>query len=140
MNTGVTGLRVASASHQVDRLVAIPSIIVDDQRLRSWTAAETGVLSAIASPSASGLTITASGTLLSGTSYYYCVCASSGINQSTASNTVTGKPTAVEGFKFAWSGIAAATSYTVYRSTAANTFLPSGLLVTQSATAYNDIS
>lgn len=122
MITGVTAGRLTTAAHLGGRqiLTAGSSIMIDDHRIRNWSASNTGSLTAIPTPawiSASAVSGTGNTT---GIWYYFVVCALSGSNQSTASNIASASamsttPNSAR-FGVSFSGVPVATAYIVYKA------------------------
>ena len=126
MQTGVTALRVATASHSTVRVVPVTAgrIVVDDPRIRDWTAISTSTATAMfPSAIASAATATATGNLTSGMTYYYAICAISGTARSLPSNMISYRASATtnQGIRFAWSGVAGVSAYHIFRTSAVTT-------------------
>jgi hypothetical protein len=150
MQTGLTASALITAAHTSPRQLVITAemLVVEDPRIRGWSATASGTLAMLAAPSASGSGLTTgstSGQLTSGVRYGYAVTTNSGTTQSTASNIIELTAKSWSGSnQIAWSGVAAMTSYSVYRTSASAgnsaqlLWLPSSLITTQTATSFRD--
>jgi hypothetical protein len=142
MQTGVTALRIATASHLGGRELAhiTGQIVFDDPRIHTFTSAvnvEVQMTERISSVSAVG---SGGGTLTSAVWYYYIMCALSGNWQSIISYN---EPSAqanstAQAFRVVCSAAKSATAYALYRRTAGGAYWGSSLVGSASTTSVND--
>lgn len=142
MITGVTAGRITTASHQATRQLTQTGgqIVFEDPRIRSWITAHATSFQQLGQVTGLSATLSATGTLVAGTTYWYTVCGISGTNQSIPSYNENSALTVNPSYRsivLTWSGVAHATAYAIYRRTGTD-YRVSGLLGSANVTSYTD--
>src|SRR3990167_320380 len=113
MQTDAVSVRITAAAQSNNRQIntSASQLVVDDQRLRSWTLAYSGSLTQLSAPTSLATSPANSGSLTADTYYFYAVSAVNGINESTlASISAASTTTACKIINYAWSAVSGASS------------------------------